>query len=454
MPFSVAIIGAGPAGLTLARLLQVSAIEVDITVFEKDASPTARFFQGGSLDLHTETGLAALKKADLWDEAFKHLRYDGEELRIGDKNATIMMHVNDSSKPKTAAAKYDYERPEIDREVLKDILLKSIKPEWVKWGKTLQSIEPSTGILSFRDGTTAGPFDLVVGADGAWSKVRHVLTDVRPQYAGICGFEGRIVRPDEFYPELSKMVGRGSYFAYSDCKMLSTQRMGTGNLKVGMWLKKADGANYPADMINAYGANEEELKEKILEHYQDWDPKMKQWIQVCGQIRGWPLYELPVGHTWEHKKGFTLIGDAASLMTPFAGEGVNKAMKDALELAEALEKALEGKSNGDSDIVADDEVRKYEVNMFPRAKKYQMRTMQNKTAMFSPNGTIAFMVSLVDLISAELGYDIKKGWLSWIPLKTIVFSYAWTVQTIGSWRRRGRELFSKQSQQKEGRIQL
>ena len=80
MPSSIAIIGAGPAGLTLARLLQVAEVDVSITIFERDASPTSRLYQGGTLDLHLETGLAALKKAGLWNEALKHLRYDGEEM--------------------------------------------------------------------------------------------------------------------------------------------------------------------------------------------------------------------------------------------------------------------------------------------------------------------------------------------------------------------------------------
>jgi 2-polyprenyl-6-methoxyphenol hydroxylase-like FAD-dependent oxidoreductase len=75
--FKVAVIGAGPAGCTLARLIQRFDAPVEITIFESDESLTHRS-QGGTLDLHTDSGIAALKKADLYDEFRKRARYDGE----------------------------------------------------------------------------------------------------------------------------------------------------------------------------------------------------------------------------------------------------------------------------------------------------------------------------------------------------------------------------------------
>ena len=79
----IAIIGAGPAGCLLARLLHLAGIPT--TVYEGEASPNYRS-QGGSLDLHTNTGLAALREAGLWDEFQKHARYDGQYMAIVDKN--------------------------------------------------------------------------------------------------------------------------------------------------------------------------------------------------------------------------------------------------------------------------------------------------------------------------------------------------------------------------------
>lgn len=427
MPYSIAIIGAGPSGLTLGRLLQVAELDVSITIFERDTSPTSRLSQGGTLDLHTDTGLAALRKAGLWDEALKHLRYDGEELIIGDKNATALLHHREEPQAKSKADSGEYARPEIDREVLRTLLLESVKPELIQWGKILQAIDSSTGILTFRDQTTAGPFDLVVGADGAWSKVRTVLTDIVPHYSGICGFVSHIENVDDQYPSISKMIGRGSYFVYSDRKSISGQRMGDGSAKVAAWVMKDE--RYAPETVAKYSTDENAMKQKILEDFTDWTPDIQRWVLVSHDFRAWPLFELPVGQFWEHKKGYTLIGDAASLMTPFAGEGVNKAMKDALELAEALEHAL--KSHGDVDVA----VKKYEEAMFPRATKYQLRTARNKNAIFSDNGPVKYLVSLVDLVAEEMGYDLHKGWLAWVPLKTMVFCWASFWHIFGRWRR-------------------
>lgn len=435
---SIAIIGAGPAGLTLARLLQIADVDVSLTIFEHDASAKSRKFQGGTLDLHPETGLAAVKKAGLWDDVFKFLRYDGEELVIADKNATELIHMKEQ--PKTADNKFA--RPEIDRERLKDILLASIDPSLLRWGKTLHAIDETTGTLSFRDGTTAGPFDLVVGADGAWSKVRPVLTDVRPSYAGVCGFEAHILNPNETHPHVSKMVGRGSYFSASDGRSLMAQRLGDESIKVAVWELKAE--NYATDTIAAYGPDEAKLKSKILQDFGDGDASIREWVEVATNFRPWNLYELPIGHKWEHKRGYTLVGDAASLMTPFAGEGVNKAMRDCLELAEALEKALKGGDvSGSTDIVdIDAVVAEYEVNMFPRAEFYQSKTMGNKTALFSKAGPAAWMAQNIVSIFKEMGVDVESGLWRLVPVRFAFRFMFGAIQVFGSWRRSIKGLFS------------
>lgn len=64
--YPIVIIGAGPSGLLLARFLQLHSIS--IVIYERDSSPTHRR-QGGSLDLHDNTGLKALRETGLLDVA-------------------------------------------------------------------------------------------------------------------------------------------------------------------------------------------------------------------------------------------------------------------------------------------------------------------------------------------------------------------------------------------------
>lgn len=433
MTISIAIVGAGPAGLTLAKLLLASPIsdQINLSLYDLDASATSRFNQGGTLDLHSDSGLAALEKMGLMDAAKPHLRYEGEELVIADFNATKLVHIKEAPK---IGDHYDA-RPEIDRERLKELLLNAVGAERVKWGmKVAQVVEEAAGgVLEFADGNKDGPFDLIIGADGAWSKVRNVLTDVRPAYSDICGFEAHIDKPKEEHPGIDKMVGRGSYFAYTAGRSLTAQRMGNESIKLGMW-KKAE-PTWPEKVLGQQGMADENIKEKMVEEFKDWVPEMQDWIKAGRRFKVWTLYELPVGHTWQHRKGYTLIGDAAHLATPFAGQGVNAAMKDALELAELIEGSVQGGMN------LDDAVEKYEIDMFPRAKKVQLDTMRNKVGMFAPAAPLTFALTMVAVIGEETGWPVDEGILRWIPISKIVYSFFWLYITLGALRRRGKDMF-------------
>ena len=81
-PARIAIVGGGPGGLTLARILYMRGIAA--TVFERDAHAFERP-QGGTLDLHATSGQAAIRQAGL-DAAFKIVaRYEDQGMRVLDK---------------------------------------------------------------------------------------------------------------------------------------------------------------------------------------------------------------------------------------------------------------------------------------------------------------------------------------------------------------------------------
>ncbi len=316
------------------------------------------------------------------------------------------------------------DRPEIDRQRLKEILLESVPEECVRWGRHLREVTED-GMLRF-DGREEieGPFDLIVGADGAWSKVRGRLCGLEPAYAGVSGYEMEIMEPARTCPHVDKMVGRGSYFGSSDRKFLNAQRMGNDSIKVRSGYVCPEGE--AKETLDKYG--KKGTLEKILGRYAGWAPEMTEFLRQgdLDGLRHWTLYELPLAYKWEHKKGFTLIGDAASLTTPFSGEGVNKAMKDSLELAELIEKSQDLKD----DLTLDQAVLLYEQLMFPRAEKLQAMTMNNKQAMFGPDTPIGLMTHMMRTVASDSPSSLMKM-LGTKPVIAAVYGYFWIRTQVG-----------------------
>lgn len=158
---SIAIIGGGPCGLTLARLFECKGI--NYVVYERDESDVSNR-RGGSLDIHAETGQLALKAAGLYDEFMKHARYEDTLFTIANKQGERVFQIGQGR-----------DAPEIDRIWLRQILLDSIPKEKVRWNHVLKSItlgEDGHHVLQFTNGSSASGFKLVIGTDGAWSKVR------------------------------------------------------------------------------------------------------------------------------------------------------------------------------------------------------------------------------------------------------------------------------------------
>jgi 2-polyprenyl-6-methoxyphenol hydroxylase-like FAD-dependent oxidoreductase len=317
---NIAIIGAGPGGLTLARILHLNGIES--TVFEADLHALARP-QGGTLDLDPVSGQYALRQAGLLEEFRQLARYEDQGMRILDKNAQV--HLDD------AAA----QRPEIDRAQLRGILLTSLSPKTIKWGHKLRDVRPCKEgryDLLFQH-EVVGPFDLVVGADGTWSRVRPLVSSYVPQYTGVTVIELGIDDIDATYPSLSELVGHGNMAAYGDAKALMAQRNAEAHVRVYAAMRVPE--DWPARYFDF--SNPHDVRDKLLNLYPGWAPPLLDLIRFSSDhLQRLPLYALPVGHRWTNRKGITLLGDAAHVMPPYGGNGVNNAMRDAAELARLL----------------------------------------------------------------------------------------------------------------------
>jgi len=312
----IAIIGGGPGGLMLARLLQLRGLSA--VVFERDAHAGERP-QGGSLDLHGQTGQRAMRVAGLEAELTAAARPEDQGDRLYDVNGTLLFDRNEPAD----------DRPEIDRTILRRILLDSLTPGTVRWGRHVVQITPvDDGYAVIGDGWREH-FDVVVGADGAWSRVRALLGDAVPAYEGVTlvelGFDV------ERHPNIDALTGSGKLFAVGNHRALITQRNGLGHIRgyAGLRLAEATARNWQA-------LAPEEVRAALREAFAGWAPALMEMIETGEFIAVRPLYALPIGHRWTSRSGLTLLGDAAHLMSPFAGEGVNLALADAADLAEAL----------------------------------------------------------------------------------------------------------------------
>ena len=339
MTTPVSIVGAGLGGLVLARVLHVRGIPV--TVYEAEASAAART-QGGLLDIHPANGQPALEAAGL-TEKFRGLVLPGREsYRVLDRAGTVLLDRPDDGTG---------ERPEVPRSELRQMVLDSLPDGIVQWGRKVSGVQAlgDGHELRFTDGATVLT-SLLIGADGAWSRIRPLLSAATPQYTGFTSVEYFLFDSDTRHRATAEAAGAGSMFALAPGKGFLVYREAGGTLHTYVqlkapqdWLADADGASVSA---------------RVVAEFDGWAPELTALItdsDTAPVVR--PLYALPAGHRWARVPGVTLIGDAAHLAPP-NGEGANLAMQDGAELGQAIA------AHPDNVEVA---LAEYEQAMFPRA---------------------------------------------------------------------------------------
>lgn len=394
----IAIVGGGPAGLTLGLLLHRRNIL--FTIFEMRQKPTDDEMDSpsGMLDLHEESGIAAIQECGLHEEFLKLTGECTQADKVSDRDGKILH-----------AGEGEYsERPEISRHALTKLLISHLPKDRIQWSHKVfsaRSFNSSDFAEIELDFGTNGKhtFDLVIGADGAWSRVRNLLSDVKPRYEGRQNITLTIRNVTTRYPHLSRLVGLGSFSALGDRHGVMSQRGSQDSARIYIFLTTDD--EHFASTSGIADQPAINIKKKLLEDASllgTWGPTLKELVTVaCDEesadnlgatvdIR--PMYFLPVGFTWNHRTGVTVIGDAAHLMGPWAGEGVNLAMWDSLLLANTIVKAhrITNQENVPFQKAADPLLKDFIANMAARAKEKAEESVSNGEMLFAENGAEAF----------------------------------------------------------------
>ncbi|MEU0569504.1 NAD(P)/FAD-dependent oxidoreductase [Nonomuraea sp. NPDC005983] len=354
----VTIIGAGLGGLTLARVLHVHGIPVE--VYEAEASPEARA-QGGMLDIHDYNGQLALEAAGLMEE-FRAIVLEGRQaIRVLGPDGAVLFEKADNG---TGG------RPEAQRADLRQMLLDTLPEGTVRWGRKVTGAQSLGGVrheVIFADGSSVTT-SLLVGADGAWSRVRPLLSESVPEYAGTSFVETYLFDADTRHPAVAKAVGGGSMYVPAAGKAITAhcERGDTLHAYVELTrpLEWFDGIDFSDPAAAAT---------RVAAEFDGWAVELTALISDTDTppvLR--PHYALPDGHRWDRTPGVTLVGDAAHLLAP-NGEGANLAMYDGAELGKAL-------AAHPNDVEAG--LAEYEQAMFTRMSQADDETAMHLKEMF------------------------------------------------------------------------
>ena len=370
----VTIIGAGLGGLTLARVLHLHGIPA--TVYEAESSVDTRT-QGGQLDLHEHNGQLALKIAGLTEEFRAIVHQGGAASRVLDTQGAVLAEAPDDG---------SMEKPEALRGDIRRILLDALPAGTVQWGKKLVSATSLGGgrhELHFGDGSTLTT-EVMVGAEGTWSKVRMLVSDKKPEYAGMSYVDVYSHDVDERHAAATEAVGAGAMYALVPGEGFLAHREANNIIHTYVVLFRPVEWFDDIDFDNASAA-----KEQIAAEFDGWAPVLTSLITNCDTppiLRS--IYQLPDRHRWNRVPGVTLIGDAAHVTLP-GGEGANIAMLDGAELGQAIAAHAD-------DIEA--AFAAYEAVMFPRSETEAIAAHKTVELIFgagAPNG-------LVDLFNGTL----------------------------------------------------
>ena len=322
---SVGIVGAGVGGLTAA--IAMRRLGLDVSVFEQ-ASAFGRV--GADINL-TPNAVHALDRLEIGQTLRKTAARPSHRISrtwdTGEETSRIEM--SDS-----AEQKYGAPQLTIHRADLLSALEQSLPAECFHMGHRATGIsQHDAGATVHFDGKPSAQFDVIIGADGIHSAIRHALFGPdNPQFTGLVSWRATFLRSKATHlPNLDAFTKW--WGPDSDWQIVTFPLSGGDEIFVFATTPQDDWR----DESWTAGGDIEELREA----YSAFHPEARALLDACDSVTKSALHirdPLPI---WS-KGCVTLLGDAAHPMTPFMAQGACQSIEDAIVLARSLEQVAKG----------------------------------------------------------------------------------------------------------------
>ena len=211
--------------------------------------------------------------------------------------------------------------------------------------------------------------EVVVGADGAWSTVRRVVSGCEPVYTGTCFVTTQSPSGQQLSPRSKAVIARGTLMAVAPGLGILVHHNADGTLSGYI------AVNESPEWVESFDiADDAAVQNLLARRFHGWAPALTDLVvenATSPVLR--PIYALPTGHRWDPVPGVTLLGDAAHLMSPFIGQGANLVMFDAAELAKHV---VAGPTH------IERAVKIYESELFPRSAEIAAQSADNLLRFF------------------------------------------------------------------------